>query len=184
MAAERRPARCARRSNSGREVGDEPIVSRHQLVELAAARDVLVLEQLRLARGRRPEQRRRRSRRRCAASSARTPGKKRAMVANPCAMRRRAEDGPGAAAACSPVSRFTRVADRALPPHGPQLVAQVLLDERDLGLHRQLDVANAVGCGWLVRRGAKRGGGRHARQDPARAASGTSGRACRRSGRR
>src|SRR5690606_18545013 len=37
------------------QVGDEPIVTRHEFVELAAGRDVLILERLRLARLRRPQ---------------------------------------------------------------------------------------------------------------------------------
>ena len=39
-------------------IGDEAIMTRHELVELPASGDVLIFEQLRLARRRRPEHRR------------------------------------------------------------------------------------------------------------------------------
>ena len=57
MAAERGAARAAALEQRP-QVGDEAIVTRHQLVQLAAGRDVLILERLRLARLRRPEHRR------------------------------------------------------------------------------------------------------------------------------
>ena len=57
MAAERGPAGAAPLEERP-QVGDEAIVPRHQLVQLPAARDVLVLERLRLARLWRPEHRR------------------------------------------------------------------------------------------------------------------------------
>ena len=51
-----------------------------------------------------------------------------------------ARDGCSSSGAISPVSRLKRTRRRALAADGPELVAQVLLDERDLGLHRELDV--------------------------------------------
>jgi hypothetical protein len=86
-------------------------------------------------------------------------------------------DGSSPNGSVSPFSRFMRVAIAPCRAR-PGLITQVLFDERDLGLNRQLDVAKC--SRWqAVLRSAKRGGGSDARED-SRAASGTSGRACRR----
>ena len=77
-----------------------------------------------------------------AASSARLPGKNREIIAKPCAMVV-AVDGCRVRGATSPVSRLTRMADAPWPRTAQSSSRQMLLDERNLRLHRQLDVGQA-----------------------------------------
>ena len=84
MTAERRPASAAPLEQRPK-IGDEPIVAGHQLVELTARGDVLILERLRLARLRWSQHRLHHFVIYCG-ELARLPGKKREIVANPWAI--------------------------------------------------------------------------------------------------
>src|SRR6185295_112817 len=120
------------------EISDEAIVARHQLVELAAARDVLVLERLRFTRLWRPTHR-------CdhfiinrceLGSIARKEPRNHGKAVSQGRRGRRMENQRNDFARES-VDAHGR---RSLAANGPELVRQMLLDERNLRLHRELDI--------------------------------------------
>ena len=97
-----------------------------------------------------------RSRRRSPRARRATPGKNREMDAKPCAMvaaRRRPQRERRAVAG----QAVERTPSRPAPRTAHSCVAQVLLDQRDLGLHRELDVGRGACAG--PRFGARRRSG-------------------------
>ena len=143
MAAERGAARTATLEERS-EISDEAIVACHQLVELATARDVLVLERLRLARLWRPTHRcdhfivNRRELGSTARKESRNHGK---AVSQGCRGRRMENQRNDFAR--EPVDAHGR---RSLAANRPELVRQMLLDERNLRLHREFDICQRAGA--------------------------------------
>ena len=150
MAAEAERQAAAREQLLGErpQVGHEAVVPGHELVELAAAGDVLVLEAVRLARTHGAE-----------GAQHDLLVDRRQLVAGPRKEARhggeavgdgagaRGTEAQGAIAAREPV---VPACARSPTAHGPDLVAQVLLDEGNLGLRGEHDVAKPVSAdpGW------------------------------------
>ena len=155
VAAERGAARTATLEERS-EIGDEAIVARHQLVKLAATRDVLILEQLRLARLWRPHHRFDHFIiNRCElGSTAREESRNHGKAMSERCRGRRMESQRNAFAR-EPVDANGR---RPLVSNRPELVREMLLDERNLGLHRQFDICQRAGARTA----------RHPGQDPGR----------------
>ena len=146
MTAERRTVGSPAPLEQRAQIGNEAIVARHQLVELPAARDVLIFEQLRLSRLRRPQNRLDDlvvNRGQLGADTGEEPRDHREAVRD--RGRRRRPERQRRAGAGEPVDARR---GRPLPSNRPHLVTQMLLHQGDFGLHRQFDIGQCSlpGC--------------------------------------
>ena len=165
---ERLAARPQHRLDERAEIGNPAIVADHQLVELPPAGDVLILEGARaplLARSQHPRDDGVVDRRQLGAR----PGEETRQPSVPL--------GDGLGARGSERQRpalagqaIETLGVRAAGRNSPQHVAEVLLDQRNLGLHGQLDVGQRGGASRLR---LPPGGRARRRSAPRRTASGT-----------